>query len=101
MCSWVVKVGHLGLCHQGALREPQRSCLLVCAKWGFLEHKLLVGKWVVWGACRSVMVEVTEGFTEGRFDCIPKSELDSVAKEGGEECSWRRHRHEQTHWRFG
>ena len=32
MCSWVVKVGHLGLCHQGALREPQRSCLLVCAK---------------------------------------------------------------------
>lgn len=46
-------------------------------------------------------VEVTEGFTEGRFDCILKSELDSVAKEGGKECSWRRHWHEQTHWRFG
>lgn len=46
------------------------------------------------------MVEVTEGFTEGRFECIPKSELDSVAKEGGKECSWRRHQHEQAHWRL-
>lgn len=39
------------------------------------------------------MVEVTEGFTEGRCDGIPKSELDSVAEEGGKECSWRKHRH--------
>ena len=53
------------------------------------------------GKYRSVMVEVTEGFTEGRFECIPKSELNSVAKEGGKECSWRRHQHEQTHWSFG
>ena len=60
-----------------------------------------MGKGCGGGKYRSVMVEVTEGFTEGRFECIPKSELDSVAKEGGKECSWRRHQHEQTHWSFG
>ena len=33
ICSWVVKVGHLGLCHEGACRELWRSCGGAAAYW--------------------------------------------------------------------